>query len=253
MAGGVINLGQVAFVDKDVYSSSVTYKRFNFIVTDDSCYLSLKDGNIGHALTDTSWWKCIANGKQATEAAKKALLEATRASNAADNLIGAATTAEQAATRANVSANDADIAKAAAEQATIRADTISGEASKKIVEMDALSKAVAGYINAAPVRMLVSVPVSISTKNKLRQKINITLFPSYCLKNALYQRISGSSVDADPSGNLTVLGTGKSTFYVIPTQNTELWQKVDVTIRTPLIRLTGNGKIRLNGGKIRIV
>lgn len=50
MAGGVINLGQVAFVDKDVYSSSVTYKRFNFIVTDDSCYLSLKDGNIGHAL-----------------------------------------------------------------------------------------------------------------------------------------------------------------------------------------------------------
>lgn len=253
MAEGDVRLGKVAFVDKGAYSATTTYNTFDFVVTEDSCYLCIKNGNIGHALTDTSWWKCIANGKQATEAAKKALLEATRASNAADNLIGAATTAEQAATRANVSANDADIAKAAAEQATIRADTISGEASKKIVEMDALSKAVAGYINAAPVRMLVSVPVSISTKNKLRQKINITLFPSYCLKNALYQRISGSSVDADPSGNLTVLGTGKSTFYVIPTQNTELWQKVDVTIRTPLIRLTGNGKIRLNGGKIRIV
>lgn len=253
MAEGDVRLGKVAFVDKGAYSATTTYNTFDFVVTEDSCYLCIKNGNIGHALTDTSWWKCIANGKQATEAAKKALLEATRASNAADNLIGAATTAEQAATRANVSANDADIAKAAAEQATIRADTISGEASKKIVEMDALSKAVAGYINAAPVRMLVSVPVSISTKNKLRQKINITLFPSYCLKNALYQRISGSSVDADPSGNLTVLETGKSTFYVIPTQNTELWQKVDVTIRTPLIRLTGNGKIRLNGGKIRIV
>lgn len=253
MAEGDVRLGKVAFVDKGAYSATTTYNTFDFVVTEDSCYLCIKNGNIGHALTDTSWWKCIANGKQATEAAKKALLEATRASNAADNLIGAATTAEQAATRANVSANDADIAKAAAEQATIRADTISGEASKKIVEMDALSKAVAGYINAAPVRMLVSVPISISTKNKLRQKINITLFPSYCLKNALYQRISGSSVDADPSGNLTVLGTGKSTFYVIPTQNTELWQKVDVTVRTPLIRLTGNGKIRLNGGKIRIV
>lgn len=248
-----IPLGKVAFTDKGNYSNTVKYARLDFIVTDDSCYLSLKDENTGHALTETTWWRCIAKGSQATEAAKKALLEATRASNAADNLIGAATTAEQAATRANTSANGADIAKTAAEQATIRADTISGEASKKIVEMDALSKAVAGYINAAPVRMLVSVPVSISTKNKLRQKIGITLFPSYCLKNALFQRIFGNSVDADPSGNLTVLGTGKSSFYVIPTQNTELWQKVDVTVRTPLIRLTGNGKIRLNGSKIRIV
>lgn len=248
-----IPLGKVAFTDKGNYSNTVKYARLDFIVTDDSCYLSLKDENTGHALTDAIWWRCIAKGSQATEAAKKALLEATRASNAADNLIGAATTAEQAATRANASANGADTAKTAAEQATIRADTISGEASKKIVEMDSLSKAVSGYINAAPVRMLVSVPVSISTKNKLRQKIGITLFPSYCLKNALFQRIFGNSVDADPSGNLTVLGTGKSSFYVIPTQNTELWQKVDVTVRTPLIRLTGNGKIRLNGSKIRIV
>lgn len=253
MAEGIIDLGAVGFVDKGTYSATVKYDFFNFVVTEDSCYLSLKDENSGHPVTDIAWWRCIARGTQATEAAKKALLEATRASNAADNLIGAATTADQAATRANMSANNADIAKAAAEQATIRADTVSGEASKKIVEMDAISKAVAGYINAAPVRMLVSVPVSISTKNKLRQKIGITLFPSYCLKNALFQRISGNSVDTDPSGNLTVLGTGKSSFYVIPTQHTELWQKVDVTVRTPLIRLTGNGKIRLNGSKIRIV
>lgn len=253
MAGGIIDLGAIGFVDKGTYGSTIKYEFLNFVITDDSCYLSVKDENIGHPVSDTLWWKCIANGKQATEAAKKALLEATRASNATDNLIGAATTADQAATRANASANNADVATAAAEQSAIRADTISGEASKKIVEMDALSKAVAGYINAAPVRMLVSVPVSISTKNKLRQKIGITLFPSYCLKNALYQRISGNSVDADPSGNLAILGTGKSTFYVIPTQNTELWQKVDVTVRTPLIRLTGNGKIRLNGSKIRIV
>lgn len=247
-----IPLGKIAFTDKGAYSNTVKYERFDFIVTEDSCYLSVKDENVGHSVTDTAWWRCLAKGTQATEAAKKALAEASRASNAADNLIGAAASAEQAATRANASANAADIAKATAEQAATRTDAISADASKKIIEMDALSKAVAGYINAAPVRMLVSVPVSISTKNKLRQKIDITLFPSYCLKNALYQRISGNSVDADPSGNLTVNGTGKSSFYVIPTQNTELWQKVDVTVRTPLIRLS-NGKIRLNGGKIRIV
>lgn len=252
MATGEINLGQVAFVDKGAYATGTTYKRFNFVVTDDSCYLSLKDNNIGHPVTDTAWWKCLANGKPATEAARKALAEATRAGNAADNLYGAAQSANEAATRAANAANDADTAKTEALQAVGRADTVTGEASQKIVEMDALSKAVAGYINAAPVRMSVSVPVSISTKNKVRQKIGITFFPSYCLKNALYQKISGSSVDADPSGNLKVTGIGKSSFYVIPTQNTELWQKVDITVRTPLIRLS-NGKMRLNGGKIRIV
>lgn len=248
-----IPLGKVAFTDKGSYSSTVKYARLDFIVTDDSCYLSLKDENAGHALTETTWWKCLANGKQATEAAKKALAEATRASNAADNTYGAAQAASDAATRANSSALVSDAAALKATEATERANTVSGEASKKIIEMDLLSKSVAGYINAAPVRMIVNVPVSISTKNKVKQKIDIQLFPSYCLKNALYQRISGNSVDADPSGNLTILGTGKSSFYVIPTQHTELWQKVDVTVRTPLIRLAGNGKIRMNGGKIRIV
>lgn len=252
MATGEINLGQVAFVDKGSYSAGTKYKRFNFVTTDDSCYLSLKDDNTGHPVTDNAWWKCIADGKPATEAARKALAEATRAGNAADNLYGAAQSANEAAAQASNAANAADIAKTEARQAAGRAETVTGEASKKIVEMDALSKTVAGYINAAPVRMQVSVPASISTKNKIRQKIGIMFFPAYCLKNVLYQKISGSSVDADPSGNLTVNGTGKSSFYVIPTQNTELWQKVDITVRTPLIRLS-SGKIRLNGNKIRIV
>lgn len=252
MAEGNKILGKVAFVDKGAYNTGTGYDLFNFVTTEDSCYLSVADNNTGHPVTDTAWWKCIANGKPATEAAKKALAEATRAGNAADNLYGAAQSANEAATRAGNAANDADTAKTEAHQAAGRADVITSEASQKIVEMDALSKAVAGYINAAPVRMLVSVPVSISTKNKIRQKIGITFFPSYCLKNALYQKISGGSVDTDPSGNLTVNGTGKSSFHVIPTQNTELWQKVDITVRPPLIRLS-NGKMRLNGGKIRIV
>lgn len=101
MAGGVINLGQVAFVDKGVYSSSVTYKRFNFIVTDDSCYLSLKDGNIGHAITDSTWWKCLAKGSQATEAAKKALEATNKALEAVQKAEAAIVQATQQAANAN--------------------------------------------------------------------------------------------------------------------------------------------------------
>lgn len=71
MAEGNIRLGKVAFVDKGTYSSATTYNTFDFITTDDSCYLCIKDGNKGHALTETTWWKCIARGTTATAAAKR--------------------------------------------------------------------------------------------------------------------------------------------------------------------------------------
>ena len=40
-----IVLGKVAFVDKGVYATASTYNTFDFVVTDDSCYLCVKDGN----------------------------------------------------------------------------------------------------------------------------------------------------------------------------------------------------------------
>ncbi|UVO94979.1 hypothetical protein [Phocaeicola vulgatus] len=54
MAEGNIRLGKVAFVDKGTYSAATTYNTFDFITTDDSCYLCIKDGNKGHALTETT-------------------------------------------------------------------------------------------------------------------------------------------------------------------------------------------------------
>ena len=43
-----IVLGKVAFVDKGVYATASTYNTFDFVVTDDSCYLCVKDGNKNH-------------------------------------------------------------------------------------------------------------------------------------------------------------------------------------------------------------
>lgn len=246
-------LGKVAFVDKGVYSSATSYSALDFVTTEDSCYLSLQDGNKGHAVTDAAWWKCIANGKPATEAAKKADAAATAANNAVTNANGAAQQASQAAEQADTSAEKAESATQEATEQAGRAETAADDARSKIADMDALGKTIASYVHAAPVRMKISLPESISTKNKVRQKIGVRLYPSYVMKNVLYQRTSGTSAFADPSGNLSISGTGQSTFYVIPTQNTELWQEVSVTVREPLMRLTGEGKIRLNGDKIRIV
>ena len=85
-----IVLGKVAFVDKGVYATASTYNTFDFVVTDDSCYLCVKDGNKNHPLTDTAWWKCIARGTQATEAARTALAEANKALEATRNALSAA-------------------------------------------------------------------------------------------------------------------------------------------------------------------
>ena len=52
-----IPLGKVAFTDAGSYNAGNTYKRFDFVDTEDSSYLSLQDNNKGHAVTETAWWK----------------------------------------------------------------------------------------------------------------------------------------------------------------------------------------------------
>ena len=45
MAEGNKILGKVAFVDKGAYNAATRYDFFNFVTTEDSCYLSLADNN----------------------------------------------------------------------------------------------------------------------------------------------------------------------------------------------------------------
>ena len=161
--------------------------------------------------------------------------------------------ANTAAAKANNEATNLSALKNACQDVTTRCESTNQTAEEKVVEMDTLMKNFSGESQASPVRMVVSAPSVISTANKVAQKIGVQLYPGYVMKNVLYQKEEGSSLRVDPSGNLKVTGTGSTVFYVIPTQNTELWQEVKVTVRTPLIRLTGDGKIRLNGGKMRIV
>lgn len=91
-----ISLGKVAFTDAGTYSASVSYKRLDFVTTTDSCYLSLVDGNVGNPVTDTSKWKPLALGTQATAAAERANTAAAGAESAQTDTVAAT----QAAVRA---------------------------------------------------------------------------------------------------------------------------------------------------------
>ena len=161
--------------------------------------------------------------------------------------------ANTAAAKANSEASNLSTLKNACQDVTTRCESTNQTAEEKVVEMDTLMKNFSGESQASPVRMVVSALSVISTANKVAQKIGVQLYPGYVMKNVLFKKEEGSSLRVDPSGNLKVTGTGTSRFYVIPTQNTELWQEVNITVRTPRIRLTGDGKIRVNGGKMRIV
>ncbi len=161
--------------------------------------------------------------------------------------------ANTAAAKANSESSNLSTLKTACQDVTTRCESTNQKATEKVVEMESLMKNFSGESQAAPARLVVTAPATISTRNKIAQKIIAQLYPSYVMRNVLYRKEEGSSLAVDPSGNLKVKGTGTSTIYIIPTQNTDLWQQVDITVRTPLIRLTGTGKMRLNGGKIRIV
>ena len=194
--------------------------------------------NHSKTLCDTATAEC----KTATQKC----IEATSNANSAAN------NANIAATAANQSATNLNAIKSECQDATSRCNSTNATAEEKIVAMDAVLKSISAESNAAPVRLEVSVPESISTKNKVVQRIGIQLYPTYVMQNVLFQRVSGESVTANPSGILSVLGTGTTKFYVIPPQNTEVWKEVDVTVRQPLVRLTSSGKMRLSN-KVRIV
>lgn len=140
-----------------------------------------------------------------------------------------------------------------AETAATNADTAAQKAYDKIEEMNHFALDIAtGAI--APSRMNIEVLHDISTHNSVAQKIAVNLLPSYLPQSVLFQRAEGSSLVADPSGNLYVKGEGTTKFWVIPTANTPLWQEVSITVRQPRMRLSASGKLRLSAnGKIRIV
>lgn len=185
--------------------------------------------------------------RQSNVAAKIAELNTAKGNAEAVTLAAA-----QATTAANAAAQNLTTLKTETQNAGSAASAAAQTAGEKIVELEALMKAVSGESAAAPAILEVTAPATISTKNKTAQRIDAKLLPGYVMQNLLYQRQEGSSLKVNPSGVLTVTGTGTTTFYVIPPGNTELWKEVSITVRPPRMRLASSGKIR-RSTRMRIV
>lgn len=250
-----IPLGKIAFTDKGTYSNTTTYGRFDFIVTEDSCYLSVKDGNVGHPVTDTAWWRCIANGKAATAAAKKALEESGRAAEEASNANSASVRAGSAASEAKKQADAALLAKNEAHSASDEAREIIMEGKAQIASMKTAEQSLMSQALLAPSRMVLNYSKVITLRNPVLQKIIAELYPSYVLQNVIFQQPpnGGDSVYVEPSGELSINKVGKTKIHVIPAQNTKIYQTVEIEVQAPALRLTGDGALRFNSdGSLRL-
>lgn len=164
----------------------------------------------------------------------------------------AAEAANVASMNANAEARNLATLKSETQAAGAAASAAAQTASGKIEELDALMKQLGSETNAVPALLKVDAPTIISTKNKVQQRISVRLLPNYVMQNVIFLRDDGDSLRVNPDGLLFVKGEGTTTFYVIPTGNTALWQSLRITVRGPRMRLTSSGRIRRSTG-IRIV
>lgn len=254
MAGGTINLGQVAFVDKGAYSSTVAYKRFNFVVTEDSCYLSLKDANTGHAVTDTTWWKCLAKGSQATEAAKKALEAMNECNGAIDRAEAVIVRAGKAETNANAAASNANTAADETNSMMLQGNEAINQVNLLIPELrSAIQTALNAYNLISQVEgvdVFASLPATMVVEAVTEAVIGSTpiiktkLFPLTANQSVVFQTSKGGGF-VNPAGVVSSpTAAGEMIVYAISTQQSNVWEEIKIKFRAPVARTAENGTSR---------
>ena len=239
-----IPLGKVAFTDAGTYNAGTTYKRFDFVDTEDSCYLSLQDNNKGHAVTETAWWKCLARGTKATEAANIANAAAALANEKA-------TAADIAAGRVNAAITQANTATTAAQQQAAAAQQATEDAAEKIAEMNTglerleeLEYTLTAQARQQPTSMALDYPKKITQGNKGEHRIKATLSPAGTGNNVIFLG-DDKAVSVAPDGFIAVNTVGKSRIHVIPTENTGIYQTIEIEVAAQSLRLNTKTSLRL--------
>lgn len=255
-----IPLGKVAFTDAGSYNAGKTYKRFDFVDTEDSSYLSLQDNNKGHAVTETAWWKCLARGTKATEAAKKANdaaalanEKAVAADTAAGRVNAAITQVNAAITQANTAATNAQQQASAAGEAAAEATESVAEMNAALARLEELEQTITAKDRKQPTGMTLEFPKKITKGNKDILRVIATLSPAGTGNNVLFLG-DDKAVSVAPDGFLTVNSVGISKIHVIPTENTSIYRTIDIEVvpqsvrlcTKSTLRLTANGKFRFN-------
>lgn len=220
-----IDLGKVAISPKGAYSTATTYERLDLVSHNNGAYLSIKDGNTNHAVTDKAWWFCVVSAEEALTAAANANAakeQALQMANAANTAAGNANTQAAAASAATIAANTA-----AEEALTAKEETISAtELCQALI--DAASQVTS--LGLLPTGMTVEYPEELTLGNLAEIFIRAKLQPEYSLPNIMYLG-DNNAVSVAPDGRITINHEGVSVIHVIPTGNTQLYKTISIRVK----------------------
>lgn len=248
-----IPLGKVAFVDKGAYNNTTEYAKFDFITTLDSSYYSKKDGNVGHPLTDTTWWGILASGKQATEAAETAA-EATEATiaattNANDKAAKAAEAAANANGKASLAENAAETANNAATVAAQAKQTFDDiipetrQAIKNAQDAYGLATSIEGVDKFSQRPSGMSLEYDKEVLVGTASKIKVTMFPRTA-QMAVVFALAKPFGEITPDGVITSDTAGVAKINVYSCANASVKQTAIITFREAVARTTEDGQTR---------
>lgn len=192
---------------------------------------------IGLEFIKTAADNCDAKAKLADEKA-----------SAADR---AASAANQAAGSANTEAANAGNQAAEANKAAMETTKTTEQALATIKRLEELEESLVGQYKMIPTGMNLTYPKEITLRNPAALRIAYELLPTNTGRNVLFLS-DDNAVSVLPNGGIIVRRAGVSKVHAIPTENTEIFQTVEIKVVEPSmrkvassIRLTGSGNIRL--------
>lgn len=169
-----------------------------------------------------------------------------------------AAAADRAASAANQAAGSANAEAANAENKAAKADKSAKETSKTteqalatIKKLEELEESLVGQYKMIPTAMNLTYPMEITLRNPAALRIAYELFPTSTGRNVLFLS-DDKAISVLPNGGIIVRQAGVSKVHAIPTENTEIYQTIEIKVVEPSmrrvassIRLTGSGNFRL--------
>lgn len=184
-------------------------------------------------------------------AADGANTAATAASQAANGASQAATSANSAATNANTKAGLANSSATAANEAAALANQKATAAGDTIILMQELAESLVGQYKLIPTGIELKYPKMVTFRNTCVMRIAYTLLPANTGRNVLFLGDS-NAVTVTPDGGFTVNKPGIGRIFVIPTENTNIYQTIEITVVEPALRKVKSTSLRLAGnGSLR--
>lgn len=151
-----------------------------------------------------------------------------------------------ATNNANAKANEAHEKAEEANTAKDNANEATGDARVVIARLEELEESLISKYKLIPTSMKLNYPKKVTYRNTQPFKVEVELLPVDTGRNVLFLG-DDRAVSITPDGVFMINGVGMSKIHVIPTENTGIYQTIQIEVQEPGIRLTSGKGMRLSG------